>query len=70
MPIGVRDMGFNTATNLFLMNGMTKPNDPKAGDMFLCTTTWNWKVFNGKQWIDVNLQKHKCDMPDEKSVQD
>ena len=52
------------------MNGMTKPNDPKAGDMFLCTTTWNWKVFNGKQWIDVNLQKHKCDMPDEKSVQD
>ncbi len=23
MPIGVRDMGFNTATNLFLMIGMT-----------------------------------------------
>ena len=24
MPIGVRDMGLNTATNLFLMIGMTK----------------------------------------------
>jgi|TARA_Y100000289_G_scaffold8107_1_gene7171 G:T/U-mismatch repair DNA glycosylase len=71
MPIGVRDMGFNTATNLFLMIGMTypQPENPKTGDMFLDPVNNMWRVFNGITWVDVSLKEHKCNL-DDKSIQE
>jgi hypothetical protein len=71
MPIGVRDMGFNTVTNLFLMIGMTyrQPENPKAGDTFLDPVNNIWRVFNGITWVDVSLKEYKCNT-DEESIQE
>ena len=73
MPIGVRDMGFNTATNLFLMIGMTtdfmQPKNPKEGDMYFSRYRDCWRVFNGSDWIDVNLKEHRCILSEE-SIQE
>ena len=72
MPNGVRDMGFNTATNLFLLNGMPSyplPINPKEGCLMFDDYRKMWIVFNGKQWVDVDLQEHKCNL-NEKSVQE
>ena len=121
MPSGVRDMGSNTATNLFLMIGMKsqyknkivcpecgkkncavfddghhhcftmdcgytyypnkkekkvttkiipiyKPN-PKAGCLMFDDYKRMWIVFNGENWIEVDLKEHKCNL-NEKSVQE
>jgi len=71
MPNGVRDMGSNTVTNLFLMIGMTypQPENPKAGDTFLDPVNNMWRVFNGITWVDVSLKEHKCNL-DEESIQE
>ena len=75
MPIGVRDMGFNTAINLSLTIGMTNyslfnyPPNPKAGTTTFNTSKKMWEVFNGACWVEVNLREHKCKL-DEKPIQD
>jgi hypothetical protein len=71
MPIGVRDMGFNIVTNLFLMIGMTnlQPKNPKTGDMFFDLINNMWRVFNGATWVEVDLQEHKCNI-DEEPIQE
>jgi len=61
MPIGVRDMGFNTATNLFPLNGMPKfplPPNPKAGCLMFDDQRAVWVAFNGKEWIDIYLNEY------------
>ena len=72
MPSGVRDMGFSTAINLFLLIGMPSfplPPNPKTGCVMFDDYRRMWIVFNGKQWVDVDLQEHKCNL-NEKSVQE
>ena len=67
MPNGVRDMGFFTAINLFLLNGMTypQPDNPKDGDIFFDHINNMWRVFNGMTWVEVNLQEHICKLNEE-----
>lgn len=65
MPSGVRDMGFSTAINLFLLNGMPSfplPPNPKEGCLMFDDYRMMWIVFNGKEWVDVNLKEHKCNL--------
>ena len=72
MPNGVRDMGFNTATNLFLVIGMPSyplPPNPKVGCLMFDDYKRMWIVFNGEEWIEVDLKEHKCNL-NEKSVQE
>ena len=72
MPSGVRDMGFNTVTNLFLTLGMPSfplPPDPKIGCVMFDDYRKMWIVFNGKEWVDVNLKEHNCSL-NEKRIQD
>ncbi len=72
MPIGVRDMGSNTVTNSFLILGMPSfplPLNPKTGCVMFDDYRGMWIVFNGKDWVDINLKEHKCSL-NEKSVQD
>ena len=72
MPIGVRDMGSNTATNLFLTIGMPSfplPPNPNIGCVMFDDYRNMWIVFNGKEWVDVNLKEHNCTL-NEKPIQD
>ena len=72
MLLGVRDMGFNTVTNLFLTLGMPSfplPPDPKIGCVMFDDYRKMWIVFNGKEWVDINLKEHKCSL-NEKRIQD
>ena len=72
MPSGVRDMGFSTAINLFLLIGMPSfplPPNPKTGCVMFDDFRRMWIVFNGKEWVDVNLKEHNCSL-NEKSIQE
>ena len=72
MPNGVRDMGFSTAINLFLLNGMPSyplPPNPKEGCLMFDDQRMMWIVFNGKEWVDVNLKEHNCSL-NEKPIQE
>ena len=72
MPNGVRDMGFSIAINLFLLNGMPSfplPPNPDIGCVMFDDYRNMWIVFNGEEWVDVNLKEHKCNL-NEKSVQE
>ena len=65
MPNGVRDMGFSTAINLFLLNGMPSyplPPNPDIGCVVFDDHRNMWIVFTGKEWVDVNLKEHKCNL--------
>ena len=65
MPNGVRDMGFSTAINLFLLNGMPSfplPPNPDIGCVMFDDYRNMWIVFNGKEWVDVDLREHKCEL--------
>ena len=73
MPIGVRDMGFNTATNLFLLNGMPSfplPPNPKLGCTIYDDFKRTWVVWNGDEWVDIVLHEHRCKLNNEKPIQD
>ncbi len=62
MPIGVRDMGFSTATNLSPLNGMPKfplPPNPKPGCLMFDDIRSVYVAFNGKEWIDIYLYEYK-----------
>ena len=68
MPNGVRDMGFSIAINLFLLNGMPSfplPPNPDIGCVMFDDYRNMWIVFNGKEWVDVNLKEHKCNLNEE-----
>ena len=68
MPNGVRDMGFYIAINLFLLNGMPSfplPPNPKEGCLMFDDYRMMWIVFNGKEWVDVNLKEHNCSLNEE-----
>ena len=70
---GVRDMGFNTAKNLFLTLGMPSyplPPDPKLGCTIYDDYKRVWVVWNGSEWVDVVLNEHRCKLDNEESVQD
>ena len=72
MPNGVRDMGSNTVTNLFLTIGMPSfplPPNPDIGCVMFDDYRNMWIVFNGKEWVDVNLKEHNCTL-NEKPIQD
>ena len=72
MPSGVRDMGSNTATNLFLMIGMPSyplPPNPKAGCLMFDDYKKMWIVFNSEECVEVDLKAHKCNL-NEKSIQE
>ena len=72
MPNGVRDMGFSIAINLFLLNGMPSfplPPNPDIGCVMFDDYRNMWIVFNGKEWVDVNLKEHNCTL-NEKPIQD
>ena len=63
MPSGVRDMGSNTATNLSPLNGMPSfplPKNPQLGCTLYDDHRKIWVVWNGDEWVDVILNKHKC----------
>ena len=45
------------------------PPNPKEGCLMFDDYRRMWIVFNGKQWVDVDLQEHKCNL-NEKSVQE
>ena len=45
-----------------------KPN-PKAGCLMFDDYKRMWIVFNGKEWVEVDLKEHKCNL-NEKSVQE
>ena len=73
MPIGVRDMGSNTVTNLFLKIGMPSyplPPNPKEGCLIYDDHRRMWIVYTGKEWVDVILKEHKCNLTNEKHIQD
>mgnify|MGYP003133280913 FL=1 len=58
MPIGVRDMGLNTVTKLFLKIGMTKfsqqkKDNPEQGDVYFDDDKNCWVIYNGEEWIEV-----------------
>ena len=73
MPNGVRDMGFNTATNLFLTLGMPSyplPPTPKLGCTIYDDYKRVWVVWNGSEWVDIVLNEHRCKLDNEKPIQD
>ena len=45
------------------------PDNPKAGAIYFDPINDIWRVYNGKTWVDVSLQQHKCNL-DEESIQD
>jgi hypothetical protein len=45
------------------------PPNPKEGCLMFDDYRRMWIVFNGKKWVDVDLQEHKCNL-NEKSVQE
>lgn len=55
------------------MIGMTtdfmQPKNPKEGDMYFSRYRDCWRVFNGSDWIDVNLKEHRCILSEE-SIQE
>ena len=60
MPNGVRDMGFNTATNLFLTLGMPSyplPPNPKLGCTIYDDYKRVWVVWNGSGKVDIVLNE-------------
>ena len=73
MPNGVRDMGFFTAINLFLLNGMPSfplPQNPSLGCTLYDDHRNIWIVWNGDEWVDVILNEHRCQLNNEKPIQD
>ncbi len=72
MVLGAIGMAFSTAINLFLLNGMPSfplPPNPKEGCLIFDDHREMWIVFNGKEWVDVNLKEHRCNL-NEESIQD
>ena len=45
------------------------PPNPKEGCLIFDDHRNMWIVFNGKQWVDVNLKEHKCNL-NEEPIQD
>ena len=45
------------------------PDHPKAGAIYFDPINDLWRVYNGKTWVDVSLQQHKCNL-NEESIQD
>ena len=73
MPNGVRDKGSNTVTNLFLTIGMPSfplPQNPKLGCTLYDDYRRIWVVWNGDEWVDVILNEHRCNLDNEKHIQD
>ena len=65
-------MAFSTAIHISLMNGMPSyplPPNPKEGCLIFDDHRGVWIVFNGKDWVDVILNEHKCNL-NEESIQD
>ena len=65
MPNGVRDMGFSTAINLFLLIGMLELKtsfhlkaNPKKGCLMFDDTIGLWVFFNGKKWIHFDMRNY------------
>ena len=63
MPIGVRDMGFNTVTNLFQKIGMTrffpqKTDNPEQGDVCFDEDKNCWVIYNGEEWIEITKKEY------------
>ena len=72
MVLGAIGMASSTAINLFLLNGMPSfplPPNPKEGCLIFDDHREMWIVFNGKEWVDVNLKEHRCNL-NEESIQD
>ena len=72
MVLGAIGMAFSTAINLFLLNGMPSfplPPNPKEGCLIFDDHREMWIVFNGNEWVDVNLKEHRCNL-NEESIQD
>ena len=72
MVLGAIGMAFSTAIHISLMNGMPSyplPPNPKEGCLIFDDHREVWIVFNGKEWVDVNLKEHKCNL-NEESIQD
>ena len=45
------------------------PPNPKTGCVMFDYYRRMWIVFNGKEWVDVNLKEHNCSL-NEKSIQE
>ena len=65
MPNGVRDMGSNTVTNLFLTIGMLELKtsfpliiNPQKGCLMFDDTIGYWVFFNGKKWIHFDMRNY------------
>ena len=65
MPNGVRDMGSNTVTNLFLTIGMLELKtsfplitNPKKGCLMFDDHIGLWVFFNGKKWIHFDMKNY------------
>tara|TARA_S200000501_G_C20165306_1_gene457725 strand:+ start:67 stop:237 length:171 start_codon:yes stop_codon:yes gene_type:complete len=39
---------------------MKEPENSKAGRTEFDTERQLWVVFNGKEWVEVDLKKHRC----------
>ena len=38
------------------------PPNPKEGCLMFDDYRRMWIVFNGKEWVDVNLKEHNCNL--------
>ena len=72
MVLGAIGMASSTAIHISLTNGMPSfplPPNPKEGCLIFDDHRNMWIVFNGKEWVDVNLKEHKCNL-NEEPIQD
>ncbi len=44
---------------------MKELENSKAGRIEFDTERQLWVVFNGKEWVEVDLKKHRCNFNDE-----
>ena len=44
---------------------MKEPENSKAGQIEFDVKRQLWIVFNGEEWVEVDLKKHRCNLNDE-----